>query len=265
MLDRILPAALIATLLPFLLLAAPTPGMAEDGNAFRARLETENDFLVDDRDDLYSFGLGLEIGRGAYRFAFRETGFTDRDAGVRFDETFLTVGRNLALPAGWSAWVEAGAGHVGRGVFGQSFQNEFHGLVGSDEVELEYLDDEKTVGVAEIRLVRPRDVSPNVVAGPYLEASTTPGLKSHALLGARAAWTPGGPFDVIATAGLRWSHADLDELAPWMDGTVMQAEVRVVYRDRIELSWSTNSRGTGRNHLALGYRLGSGDFSFGRN
>lgn len=265
MLDKIYPAALIASFLAFLFLAAPTPGLAEDGNAFRARLETENDFLVDDRDDLYSFGLGFEVGRGAYRFAFREAGFTDRDAGVRFDETFLTVGRNLALPAGWSARVEAGAGHVGEGVFGQSFQNEFHGLVGSEEVELEYLDEEKTVGLAAIRLVRPRDVSPSLVAGPFLEASAAPGLKSHALVAARAAWTPSGAFDVIATAGVRWSHADLDELAPWMDGTALQAEVRIVYRDRIELSWSRNSYGTERNHLSLGYRLGADDFSFGRD
>ena len=245
--DRTLLAALLGLTL---LLAAVPAGAAG------FRFVTDNDFLAEDGDDLYSFGVGFELQRGPYTVALKENGFTDRAAGIRFDETFLTVTRPLAL-RGWQGWGELGLAHVGNGLLGESFQNEFHEVIGADTVRLRYVDDGRVLPTAGLGATRLRQVGRQVELGPYVELALTQGLKGHALVAAQASWDVRGPLAVRALVGVRQSEAWLDALEPRMDGTAAQAEVTLVYRDRIALAWSYNAFGTQQEHLAIGYRVGT--------
>jgi hypothetical protein len=85
----------------------------------------------------------------------------------------------------------------------------------------------------------------------------TQGHKAHALAAAQASWHPRGPLSVAALVGARSSEASLDALERRMGGTDVQAELSLIYRDRIALSWSYNASGTRQEHLAIGYRIGT--------
>lgn len=244
----------LTALLGVILLLAAVPA---GGAGFR--FVTDNDFLADDGDDLYSFGVGLELQRGSYTLALKENGFTDRAAGIRFDETFLTVTRPFAFADGWRGWGEIGVAHVGNGLLGESFQNRFHEVIGADTVRLRYVDDSRVHPTASLGAGRLWQLGRQVELGPYVEVSATPGLKGHALVAAQASWDVRGPLAVRALVGARQSEAWLDALEPRMDGAAAQVEVTLVYRERVALAWSYNAFGTRQEHLAIGYRVGTLD------
>ena len=239
-------------------LAAASPAAAAG-----FRFVTDNDFLADNGDDLYSFGVGFELHRGRYTLTLKENGFTDRAAGVRFDETFLTVGRSLPLPRGWDGWGELGAVHVGNGLLGETFQNDFHELIQADTVRLDYVEDGQVLPVASFAATRLSPLGPRFAAGPYVEASAAPGLKSHVLAAAQASWDVHPDVTLSALVGARHSEAELAALEPRMGGTAAQAELTLVWRQRVALSWSYNASGTRQEHLAIGWRVGA-DRGFAR-
>jgi hypothetical protein len=70
---------------------------AASAGAVELELVTANDFLTHNEvdDDLYSFAVGLTLRLGRYDVSFYENAFTDRANALRFDETWLRVGRPL--------------------------------------------------------------------------------------------------------------------------------------------------------------------------
>ena len=90
-----------------LIAAALLFGRAE---ALDLRFASQNDVVTRNPtdDDLYTFSFALDLALDPYRFSLREEAFTDRQAGVRFDETCVVVGRSVSGPRSWSLDVEAG-------------------------------------------------------------------------------------------------------------------------------------------------------------
>ncbi len=249
---------LLATLLTFATLPAAVPATALD-----LRLVTDNDFLThnDRSDDLYTFALELEVDTGRITWTLRESAFTDRQAGVRFDETYLTVGRLAPRQwlGGWSLWAEIGAAHVGEGLFGQEAQNALHQLIGDDEVNLEYIDDSDVFAHLAVEVGRQFDVGTKLSLGPHATVRTTPGFKSDAWLAVRGRWSTWGDrlgFDVAI--GPRLSHNELDVLEPHMKDSAVAASVEVALSNGLLVEWTVNRYGTGSEHLSFGYRFGVG-------
>jgi hypothetical protein len=238
----LLPAALV------LAIAAPA-------HAIDLRIATENDFLTrDNRDDLYTFSLALAVERGPYTFSLRENAFTDRQAGARFDETQLAVRRAIPGFEAWSLHTEAGAVHVGRGLFGQDAQNALHRLVGGDELDLRYLGSRVYPSLG-LEAERSFAVTGDLSLGPRLEVVSVPGFRSHAALGARADWRASASITLHAFAGGRWSDSSLALLDRHLASLAPLARLGVVLKDRVFVSWTYNDYGDEREHLSIGLRI----------
>lgn len=239
----------------FLTLAAATAG------AQQLTFSTENDIFGTrpSRDDLHTFAVKIEIEGGGSRFALREEAFTDRAGGIRFDETTLSVGRPLPLPGSWSAYGEAGAVRLGRGLFGEDVQNDLHRALGSDEVALPYLEPSlhARLALAGERTLRGGALGGRLDFGPRVELEWVSGVRAHALVAARAELRLHPAVAVHALVGARWSDADLDVLDRHTRALGAVARLGVTLYDRIVVDWSTNDHGDGRTHLAVGYRFAS--------
>ena len=123
-----------------LLIAVPAP----PANAEEVRIVLANDFLTaNNADDLYTGALALGFDLGRYCLHFGENIFTDRENEIRFDETYLAVERGLPDLGGWHASVELGVIHVGKGLLGQGTQNSLHRLIGDDEVDFPYVENDR--------------------------------------------------------------------------------------------------------------------------
>lgn len=225
-------------------------------HAVDLRLATENDFLTRNptADDLYTFSIALEVEHGPYSISLRENAFTDRDAGVRFDETYLTVGRDVPGLRSWRVHAEVGLAHVGQGLFGQDAQNAFHRIIGDEEVDLAYADSSLHASLA---LTAERSFGPveHLEVGPRLEATSVPGLRSHGVLGAEARWQPKPGIAIEVFAGGRLSHASLGALEPHLAELGAVVRVGILLNDAVFLSWTYNDYGDKREHLSLGYRI----------
>ncbi|MEO1366792.1 MAG: hypothetical protein AAFX50_06415 [Acidobacteriota bacterium] len=241
--------------------AMTAPILSTPAAALDFRFETENDFLTgDNEDDLYTFAVALELDRGDYLWAIREKAFTDRDGGVRFDETQLAVGRQVTLPGGWlrgwDAYGEVGVIRLGEGLLGQDVQNALHSVIGSEEVDLEYVAEDDLHASLFLRLDRLYQVRDNLTAGPRLEAFAAPGFRHTAVASVQAFWQPTDFLAVEALAGARFSESSLRFLEPHLEDIDAVAELGFVIQDRILVSWSYNDHGTAREHFAIGYRFG---------
>jgi hypothetical protein len=237
------------------LLAALVASTAARAEPVGFRFATENDVLTRNPtdDDLYTFAVAFELERAPYRFTLRENAFTDRQEGVRFDETSLSVGRALNGPAPWSARLEAGVVRVGRGLLGQDAQNAIHRLIGDEEVDLEYYGSSlhPRLGLeAERVLITGR----RLAVGARVEASTTPGLRSDVVAGAEGAWEPRRWLGVRVFGGLRYAHASLAPLEPHVERFAPAARVAVTVYDSVFVAWTHNDYGDGREHISLGLR-----------
>ena len=223
------------------------------------RLITGNDYLAHNspRDDLFTFALGLAFDSGPYTVSFQENAFTDRDAGTRFDESFVAVGR--AIPGGgpWHLYAEAGVVYVGRGLFGQRFQNDVHQVIGEDELDLRYLGSHLH-GSFEVMADRLFEIVGPFELGPRLEAYAIPGLRSHVVVGAHARWHINQKLALDVVGGGRWSDAYFHPLVPHLADLAPMARVAVDVSERVYVSWTLNEYGDERQHVSVGYRVGSG-------
>ncbi len=225
-------------------------------------LMTDNDFLTSNEtgDDLYSFALELKVEARSYTFVLRENSFTDRQAGVRFDETYLTVGRHLVLGR-WPAWSlrwEIGATHAGRGLLGQSAQNAVHRLIGDPELDLRYSGGSRLHPFLAAEAGRQVRLTSRVSAGPHVALETAAGFKSQAFLGLRALWRYGDGGNVRIGAGLKIAGTSHALLSAHLRDLAAAGEIAVDLPGGLVAIWSFNRYGTGRQHVSLGYRFASG-------
>lgn len=242
----------------FLGLTLLASALASPAQAQGLRISTGNDlFSSDTQDDLYTFSVAIQAERGAYTFALRENAFTDRAAGVRFDETYLSVGRDIPLGPSWQVHAEAGLVHVGHGLFGQSAQNAVHRLLHQEEVELRYQGSELLPRLALVA-ERPFAVASGLTVGPRFELDSVPGLRSFALAGAQVLWQPGGRVAVQLLAGGRYTETSLDPLEPHLADFAPVARLELALAERVYVAWAYNDYGDEREHLTVGYRLGWG-------
>ena len=245
---RVIPTAALALAA---LLTAAAPAAAQT-----FRISTENDLLTDAsaRDDLYTFAVALELERPGHALSLRENAFTDRAAGIRFDETYLSVGRELATAGPWSVAGEVGLVHRGKGLFGENVQNAVHRAIGGEAVELRYLGSSLHPRLA-LNAERRFAAGAHSDWGPRLEADLVPGLRSWALVAAAASWRPSPRFALEASAGVRLTHASYAPLRPHLEPVVPAARIGLLFGERLFVSWSYGDYGEKREHLSAGYRL----------
>ena len=241
-----------------LIVALAASAVAAQG--FELRLATQNDILTGggETDDLYTFSIAIEAERGPVRFSLREHAFTDRAAGTRFDETWLTARREIPGLGRFDVHGEAGVAHVGRGLFGEQTQNAVHRLIGDEELDLRYHEESFHPALG-LEIGRRFGVGHGLAMGPLFEAHAAPGLRSDVLLGAQVDWPAGRNVLVELLAGARASHVDLAALAPHVDPVASVARVGFVIHDWIFLSWEHNGFGDGRQHVSLGIWKPLGD------
>lgn len=232
-------------------------GLAVPAAGWEIRLALENDFLArrSVRDDLYSFAVEVAAEGGPWRLAFTENGFTDREVGLRFDETYLWAGRSFRLGSSLEGSFDVGALRIGEGLFGESAQNAIHELTGDETLELNYLSSSRVFPAARLALGRAFRAGSRLELEPRLEAAYAEDVKSHLLLGLRGRARLHRNLVGTFFAGFRRSWASFGPLEFWLEGEAPAADVGLVFRERLSVTWSRNRYGAERHHLRIAYRI----------
>lgn len=208
-------------------------------------------------DDLYTAELGLAVDFERLRVTAGERMFTDRERGLRFDETFLTVGLDLSDLAGWQAQADLGVLRAGRGLIGQDLQNEVHRWIGSDEVDLPYAPGNHHFPTAGLSLARPLGQLGVIHLRSEAGAFTAPGFRHWLRAGVVAERPLGDRAAVRFGLGARADQVDTDWLGDRISDVAPTAELAVAYRSLV-LRWSYNDYGTRTGHVTFGVRLFEG-------
>lgn len=228
-----------------------------DATAAELRLTLANDPINGNerKDDLYTSALDIDLAIADRYLLFTERMFTNRERGIRFDETEASVALLPVTFAGWTGRPELGLLHVGKGLFGQDVQNDVHRLTGSDPVELDYVDDEKLYPTAAI--VATRELARAGASPLRLEIETriAPGFRSTAQARLATRRDLGRNFAVELAAGARADVVESSLLEDVVDDFGPTAEVTFVWRG-ITVSLEHNEYGTRSNHITLGWRAG---------
>lgn len=207
-------------------------------------------------DDLYTATLGLDATFSGWTLGLEEYLFTDKGAGSRFDETYLTVARELiredASP--WSVRAEVGISHVGEGLFGQEIQNFVHRLINQAELFLTYVPEDRSYGFARVDVAYRVQARDRVVFIPRTELESA-GFKRHALIALDTRWDLGGSVELRAEGGWRVTDTSFAPLETWVVESEPTLAVGLRYKHHVELTWTTNFFGTSDNHWHLGTRL----------
>ncbi len=231
-------------------------------------LSTGNDdFSGNSRsDDLYSAGLGISFefarDRGTdaapwQRFlSIKENLFTDRKAGVRFDETWLLIGQRVERNQ-WSLAFYTGTVRAGIGIFGERGQNAVHRLIGDDEVIVDYVPDNEHFATAGVSFRRFLFANQRTVLETGGDVRYAEGFQQWATVSLDAKFKVNRWLDLSASVGARASRSEYAPLEPWVDGVAETLNVGFSAFDRIQLTWSNNEYGTGMNHVSLSFKLPS--------
>ncbi|MFC1559016.1 hypothetical protein ACFL39_00305 [Gemmatimonadota bacterium] len=239
------------------LIVAPSAAWAQ----VEILLKIDNDGRNSKFDDLYTAGLGLTIGfdrlsvAGGEGFVtFKENLFTDRDNGLRFDETWLQVGSRHEGRR-WQAKFFTGAVHAGHGLLGEEAQNLVHRLTGDELYQLDYVDESELFPVfgAQGQMVLRE-------WGRFLIESTgeltfAPGFQMWAGARIRAHWIARPRLRLFAGAGARVSHTEYEPLEPWIKRFGPEVEVGVELMRRFVFTGTYNEYGTGMGHISFGIRV----------
>lgn len=223
--------------------------------AYEVRLTTTNDFFTinDIDDDLYTFSTEFEFNRGVHRIRLAENAFTDEINGVRFDETYLTIGRAIEPIGEWQPELEFGVLYVGEGLLGQSFQNSIHRSIGNLEVRLPYVEERELFPTFRASATRGIILDERSSVHLYGELFTAPGFKTTATAGSRVFTRPHRNVRIQLGVGVRATEADYDPLTPWIDGFGFTYEVGFRLWEHFEISWDYNRFGTEMQHVNLSY------------
>lgn len=221
--------------------------------AFDLHVMINNDpvFGNEEGDDKYTAGLGFEVQRGFRTFAVGERMFTDRKAGERFDETYLTVEQRLAAWGNWHPTVGVGVLHIGRGLLGESVQNQIHKVIGSDVLDLDYLAENHWYGEVALRLERGDVLGTGRLLSTQVELKSAPGFRSWLRASTRFEKAVGTHFTFFAGGGLHAEDANLSLLEKNVESWGPTAELGIAWKEMV-LRWSYNDYGTKTSHLTLG-------------
>jgi len=224
--------------------------------AFDLHLTIANDpvFGNPEGDDLYTAGLSLEVQRGFAHFTGGERMFTDREAGQRFDETYLSVDRRLASRGSWEPTVGFGVLQIGHGLLGESVQNSLHEAIGSDLVDLDYPRRNRFFGELFARVERSDLIGRGRMVRTAIELRTAPGFRSwlRAMTSYEAPF--GRYFSWRIGAGAHAEDANLALLERNVEKVAPTAELGIAWRS-LTLLWSYNDLGTATSHLTLGMNV----------
>jgi hypothetical protein len=236
------------------LLASGSGPVAGSGDPEPTELifEHVNDLLADTEasDDLYTSTTTLGVRHRGWEYKLSENMFTDRFVnGVRFDETYLTVARDFTPGVGWLVRAQAGAVHVGEGLFGEPLQNFIHRLINHDEYVLQYVEDGTHV-VLGLRASRPLTVSERFTLTPFVELESA-GFREHALVAVAASYEAGPKFTLVGDCGYRWTTTDFAALDLFVVDNDPTFGIGMSYGRRVDLRWTKNYFGTGSNHWHL--------------
>lgn len=242
---------------PALLFAALLLGVAAaPASAFDLHLTIANDPIVGGAagDDLYTAGLAVEVQRGFGHFSFGERMFTDREAGQRFDETYLAAHQRLAAWGSWQPTVGFGVLHIGEGLLGQPVQNRIHEAIGSDLLDLDYISRSRYFGELFARLERSDLLGHGRLVKTAVELRAAPGFRSWL----RAMTTYEAPFgrhfSWRAGLGVHAEEAELPLLERHVESLAPAGELGIAWRS-LTLLWSYNELGTATSHLTLGMKV----------
>ncbi|MBI2214845.1 MAG: hypothetical protein HYU52_14455 [Acidobacteria bacterium] len=240
---------LLSALALALILGTGLAGAAE------LRLTLANDPISGNerKDDLYTSALDIDLKVSERHLLFTERMFTNREAGIRFDETEASFALLPIEIGAWTARPEFGLLHVGRGLLGQSVQNQVHRLTGSEPVELMYVNGNKLYPTA--ALVARRDLGGS---GPSrlqleLESRVAPGFRSVAEARLVTRRDLGRGLTVEAAAGARADYVESNLLDGVVDDFGPTAEVTLGWRG-VTVSLEHNVFGTRSNHITFGWR-----------
>jgi hypothetical protein len=230
------------------------------GESAEVRLNLANDFLTsnDLRDDLYTFGLEFGYSFGSYEVSFVENSFTDSVNKLRFDETSLAASRALSPLGGWEPVVSVGMLRIGEGLFGQDAQNTLHNLIGSDKVDLPYIENAHvfpTLGVTFSRVVRLRR---DLLLIPRAQLSSSFGFKETSVVSVEAMWQASPAFWLGVELGGRYVETSFGPLRPWIAQTALAWKLSLGLPSNLVVSWDYNRYGTKFRHIGLGYRWNPG-------
>ena len=251
---------------PLMSQSVPSDHRSSDATENEIIFRTGNDFLAGNSrsDDLYTAGLGftLELDRdqpatrplGRRVLTIEENLFTDREADLRFDETWLLFGRRLRGEA-WRADLYVGAVRAGRGLFGEDAQNLVHRLIGDEEVHLRYVERDRHYAVLGAGIRRALLDGTHGSLHARAEARLAPEFQNWARVAVDGSLRIRPWIEGIASLGARLSHASYAPLRPWIDSVALTAELGVVLKERLVFSWTRNELGTGLGHLNLAVRL----------
>lgn len=205
-------------------------------------------------DDLYTSDLGVELSFERVRVVAGERMFTDRERALRFDETYLSVSTDLPELAGWEGEASAGVLRVGRGLLGQSAQNEVHDWIGSGEVLLPYIGGDHYYPTLGASLSRPLGGPGRFHLQGETEAFAAPGFRSWLRAGIAAERPLGRDFSVRLGAGARIDHVESSWLGERVADFAPTFEVGLAWRP-IVLLYRYNEYGTRSGHLTLGVHV----------
>lgn len=246
-----------------LILALAVTAPIATAAATELALTTSND-IISGEDDLYTAELGVRAGWGEGRsLSIGERIFTDRERGIRFDETYLAVGTVVPAPEGWHVEAGAGALHVGEGLAGASLQNAVHRVVGSDRVELAYPERGRWFPTASLEVERALRVRREAAVVARTAIDLAPGFRSLAHAEVVAERPFGRHLTVRAGLGLLGTHVETRWLGDRLRELEPTLRLGVRFR-RVALEWGHNLYGTATGHATIAYQVGLGGGGRGR-
>lgn len=230
---------------------------AGSAGAAEVELTTSND-IVSGEDDLYTAELGLGFGWGdGHALRLGERIFTDRERGVRFDESFAEVGFALPAARGWDIELGVGALHVGEGLGGESLQNEVHRAVGSDPVRLAYPEHDRWFPTAALTAQRTFPLRGKLALAARGELELAPGFRNRAHAELIAERPLGHDLAVLAGAGVLANDVETRLLGDRVRELEPTVRAGVAYRG-FALEWGYSLYGTATGHATIAYRAGLG-------
>lgn len=205
-------------------------------------------------DDLYTAGLGFAVQQGWGHLELGERMFTDRQAGQRFDETYLNLEKRFGNWGPFEVTLGAGLLHLGKGLLGESVQNSVHRAIGSEVVELDYLAGTHLYGELVARLERHDLFGAGRLLETSIEARSAPGFRSWLRAMSTYEASFGHHFSWRAGLGIHAEDASLDLLENSVRSLAPTAELGIAWRS-LTLLWSYNDLGTASSHLTLGMKV----------